>query len=81
MTAGLDPFRQEREILQGVAGELADRELGVALGEYVADRMLGDPGLRRSLQLANMAGEALRIAQELVDQAVAAIPPQEVPNA
>lgn len=74
-TTTRDPYAEERGILDRLGEALTDLEPEVILGEYVTDRMLGDPDLRPSLLYAHHARELLDAALTMIVLALDAIPP------
>lgn len=73
MSAEKDHFADERATLNSAIEQLGD--IGVTLGEFIADNMLGDPNLRGAMTLVSLAEGALRPAWVLLQQAEAALPP------
>lgn len=62
-------FDAELEKLKSIEEHLAD-PVAVALGEFVAENLFGDPGLRKTISAATGASEAASAALMLVRIAI-----------
>lgn len=67
-----DFFAEDRDKLTKACEEIG--EWGVMLGEWQAENVFGDPGLRDAMHLVGAAEGAMRAAFSLVALAVAALP-------
>ena len=72
-----DPFASERRDLERVRDALVEQDLVVALGEWQADQLFGDPLLGRLSRDVRAAEGALLAAVVILDRAIANLLPVE----
>lgn len=70
-----DHFAEDRRRMEQALEWISDA--GVTFGEFAADNLLGDPGLREAIRAANVASQACQAAAFAGHAALEALPQVE----